>query len=200
MYNNNSLLASLISARICHDLANPIGAISNGLELMELSGAAHTPEFELTANSVQNSNAKLNFFRTAFGPATNGELSSVEITRTLSEVFNSARCQINWQITDNIERNDAKLLFLLIQCLSSALPRGGTISVSRIADKTILTAQGDKVECDNTLWKSFLANVQNPDITASEVHFELARLECENSGKTITPECTEQQIILTLSG
>ena len=200
MYNNNSLLASLISARICHDLANPIGAISNGLELMELSGAPHTPEFELTANSVQNSNAKLNFFRTAFGPATNGELSSVEITRTLSEVFNSARCQINWQITDNIERNDAKLLFLLIQCLSSALPRGGTISVSRIADKTILTAQGDKVECDNTLWKSFLANVQNPDITASEVHFELARLECENSGKTITPECTEQQIILTLSG
>ena len=198
MYNNNPHLASLISARICHDLANPIGAISNGLELMELSGASPSPEFELTANSVQNANAKLNFFRIAFGPTGAGELSPPEIIRTLREVFSSARCQIDWQLTENITRKDAKLLFLLIQCLSSALPRGGTILVSRIADKTTLIAKGDKVLCDNQGWTSFVANTANPDITASDIHFELARVELETTAKPLTLDFGEQMFVITL--
>jgi histidine phosphotransferase ChpT len=198
MYNNNPNLASLISARICHDLANPIGAISNGMELMELSGAARTPEFDLTADSVQNANAKLNFFRIAFGPATAGELSPPEITRTLDEVFNSTRCQIDWQITDSIDRNDAKRLFLLLQCLSSALPRGGAITVSRTSNRTTLAATGDRVQCDGPLWHGLSNNTPTPDVKASDVHFELARIECEIADQPITLECGEQQATITL--
>ena len=198
MYNNNPNLASLISARICHDLANPIGAISNGMELMELSGAERTPEFDLTADSVQNANAKLNFFRIAFGPATAGELSPPEIIRTLDEVFNSTRTQINWQITDSVDRNDAKRLFLLLQCLSSALPRGGAITASRTGNQTTLTAVGDRVQCDGTSWEGLATNTPNQKLKASDVHFELARLECNAADQPITLECNEQQAKITL--
>ncbi len=198
MYNINPNLASLISARICHDLANPIGAIRNGMELMELSGAARTPEFELTADSVQNTNAKLNFFRIAFGPATMGELPASEIIRTLDDIFDSTRCQIDWQITNNIDRNDAKRLFLLILCLSSALPRGGTITASRTGNRTTLIAVGDKVQCEGQLWKSLAQNEESADLKASEVHFELARLECNVADHPITLEYSEQQATITL--
>jgi histidine phosphotransferase ChpT len=198
MYNINPNLASLISARICHDLANPIGAISNGMELMELSGAARTPEFELTADSVHNANAKLNFFRIAFGPTTAGDLPPPEITRTLDEVFNSTRCQVDWQISDSIDRNDAKRLFLLLQCLSSALPRGGVITVSRNANRTTLAASGDKVQCDGSLWDGLSTNTPIIDLKASAVHFELARIECEIADQPIALECTEQQATITL--
>lgn len=31
-------LASLVAARLCHDLVSPLGAIGNGVELLEMSG------------------------------------------------------------------------------------------------------------------------------------------------------------------
>jgi histidine phosphotransferase ChpT len=198
MYNNNPALASLISARICHDLANPIGAISNGLELMELSGNPQTPEFQLTAESVQNATAKLNFFRIAFGPTTGTELSPPEITRILAEVFNSARSAVVWNITNDIARQDAKILFLLIQCLNSAMPRGGTVTVSNTGAQTTLNAHGDKISCDDASWQPLLKNTAFTDLKASDVHFELARMECEIANKSIKLDHSDDHAIITL--
>ena len=48
MSHTHSNLATLIGSRICHDLISPIGAIHNGLELLELSGGmSQTPEMQL---------------------------------------------------------------------------------------------------------------------------------------------------------
>ena len=40
MGQSNVSLSALIGSRICHDLISPIGAINNGLELLDMSGAA----------------------------------------------------------------------------------------------------------------------------------------------------------------
>ena len=37
-------LAELIASRLCHDLVNPLGAIGNGVELIEMTGSVHGPE------------------------------------------------------------------------------------------------------------------------------------------------------------
>ena len=37
-------IAALLGSRICHDLISPLGAISNGVELLEMSGAQMGPE------------------------------------------------------------------------------------------------------------------------------------------------------------
>lgn len=51
---NNLDLAALVSSRICHDLISPIGAINNGLELLNMSGLAHDgPEIQLIGDSVK---------------------------------------------------------------------------------------------------------------------------------------------------
>ena len=62
-------LAALIGSRICHDLISPIGAIGNGVELMMMDGTAKTPELALIAESVANANARIRYFRVAFGSA-----------------------------------------------------------------------------------------------------------------------------------
>ena len=109
MYNKNPALASLLSARICHDLANPLGAISNGMELMELAGATRTPEFDLTADSIQNANAKLNFFRTAFGTSHGSDVSATQIAKVLADVYLNTRCQVEWTIPTPTTRADTKV-------------------------------------------------------------------------------------------
>jgi len=198
MYNNNTALASLISSRICHDLANPMGAISNGLELMELSGSPRNPEFDLTASSVQNANAKLNFFRVAYGPAGDTELSQFEIGRTLSDVYLNARCQVSWQISAPISRQSAKLLFLLLQCLESGLPRGGEITVSRTADQFSLMATGTRTNCTGPNWDHLLGMQENPNLKASDVHFKLARLEAQVGNTALKVQATDETICITL--
>jgi histidine phosphotransferase ChpT len=76
MYDTPENIASLISTRICHDLASPLGAIANGLELMGLSDLVNTPEMGLISDSVDAATARIDFFRMAFGAATESALIS----------------------------------------------------------------------------------------------------------------------------
>src|SRR5580765_3931322 len=64
-------LASLLCSRLCHDLLSPVGAMSNGLELL---AEERDPEMrkrcmELLEQSARTSADKLKFFRLAFGGA-----------------------------------------------------------------------------------------------------------------------------------
>ena len=54
MYDKPQDIAALISSRICHDMASPLGAISNGLELLELSGVSPSPELALIKAQFTN--------------------------------------------------------------------------------------------------------------------------------------------------
>jgi histidine phosphotransferase ChpT len=62
-------LTALVGSRICHDLVSPLGAIGNGVELLGLTGIAPSPEMALIVESVENANARLRFFRIAYGAA-----------------------------------------------------------------------------------------------------------------------------------
>ena len=66
-------LAQLLGSRLCHDLVSPLGAIGNGVELLEMSsdfpGIAASPELMLIAESVAAARARIQLFRVAFGMA-----------------------------------------------------------------------------------------------------------------------------------
>ncbi|OYX59909.1 MAG: histidine phosphotransferase, partial [Sphingomonadales bacterium 32-64-17] len=64
-------LASLLCSRLCHDMLSPVGALSNGLELLaeEKDPEMRARCFELLEQSAKISADKLRFFRLAFGAA-----------------------------------------------------------------------------------------------------------------------------------
>ena len=64
-------LAALLCSRVCHDLISPVGAIVNGLEVMEDDNDQETKDFamDLIKKSVRQASAKLQFCRLAFGAA-----------------------------------------------------------------------------------------------------------------------------------
>ena len=128
-YTNPDKLASLITSRLCHDLANPIGAVQNGLELMELSGYPPSPELELVSASVSNAQSKIGFYRVVFGSEQRSDLSHAEIQTMLKQRSDDQRCQYLWTATDTPNRATLKLLFLLGLCLESSMPLGGQIKI-----------------------------------------------------------------------
>ena len=64
-------LAALVSSRICHDVINPVSAISNGLEMLaeEPDEAMREAAMDLIRKSAAQASAKLQFARLALGAA-----------------------------------------------------------------------------------------------------------------------------------
>src|SRR5437879_6082903 len=60
----------LVASRICHDLVSPVGAISNGVELMQEMGEDGGAEaIALVSTSAQQASIRLKCFRLAYGAA-----------------------------------------------------------------------------------------------------------------------------------
>ena len=64
-------LAALLCSRVCHDVISPVGAIVNGLEVLEDDSDASMRDFalDLIQKSARQASARLQFARLAFGAA-----------------------------------------------------------------------------------------------------------------------------------
>jgi histidine phosphotransferase ChpT len=128
-------LASLLCSRLCHDMLSPVGALSNGLELLrdEKDPEMRRRCFELLEQSAKSSADKLKFFRLAFGAAGGfGELVPVAEPKALIEalVGDSGRIELNWALgSDALPKPAVKTLLNLAAIGIEALVRGGTLDL-----------------------------------------------------------------------
>jgi histidine phosphotransferase ChpT len=128
-------LAALISSKICHDVIGPVGAIYNGLEILDEDDDAEAKNYALDVirNVTEQASARLQFARFAFGAAGSAgaqiDLGTAEqITRGL---VSQGKHKIVWRgIPGHMAKDKVKLLLNLIAAAITALPRGGEIEVS----------------------------------------------------------------------
>ena len=182
-------LTALLGSRICHDLISPLGAISNGVELLELSGLSDVPELALIADSIAAANARIRFFRIAFGVASaEQQVTRTEIEEILAGLTNGSRMQIDWRSEAGVPRAQARLVFLLILCFESALPRGGTITVTQSGPEWEIACREPPVlAADRQLWRH-VEGAQSPpgdEVTPAKVHFLLVAQAALNDGLSI---------------
>jgi histidine phosphotransferase ChpT len=172
VFHDRQTLAALIGSRICHDLISPLGAISNGLELLAMSGTMQGPEMDLIAESVAAANAKIRFFRIAFGHAAHGAtLARAEIASVLDGYFHGSRTTLTWLPQHEIQRREVKLAFLAIQCLEAALPRGGEIEVALSQGQWRLTATAEKLRLDPEAWAWLEGSDSPADLAPAQAQF-----------------------------
>ncbi|MBT8423972.1 MAG: histidine phosphotransferase [Silicimonas sp.] len=172
---NENALNDLIGSRICHDLISPLGAIGNGVELLSLSGSGAAREIALITESIENAHARIRYFRVAFGASSDAALiGETEVRSILRDMYRGSRLRVQWQIDQDLPRTEAKLAFLLIQCLETALPWGGSIRIARTPEgRWSLNATGDRMKLDPGLWDLISNPQSNTQVTASEVQFAL---------------------------
>lgn len=177
--------AALIGSRICHDLISPLGAIGNGVELLEMSGAGGSPEVALISESVANANARIRFFRIAFGAAGGGGLvSAAEIRSILAGMTSGSRLMIDWQVAGDVPRPMVKLAFLALQCLETALPWGGGITVTS-AGHWQVDARAPRTNVDAALWANLSAAAPDPAIAPAQVQFAILPAEARAQGRSL---------------
>lgn len=187
--------AALIGSRICHDLISPIGAIGNGVELMQMEMPSAGAEMALIAESVANANARIRFFRVAFGAASEEQrIGRSEVTSILADLMRGVRLSVDWQGPVDMARAEVKIVFLLIQCLETAMPYGGRITVAQGTEWTV-TGQAPRFRDIAQFW-SILSSAVG-DVAPAQVQFALAPAEAARLGRTIALRQSEDAIALS---
>jgi len=127
-------LAALISSKICHDIINPVGAIYNGLEVLDDDNDEQSRAYalEVIRDFTTQASARVQFARFAFGAAGSaGATIDLGNAEQLSRGFlatHKSKHKLTWKVpAGQMAKNRAKLLLNLIACAVSALPRGGEI-------------------------------------------------------------------------
>ena len=193
-------LAALIGARICHDLVSPVGAISNGVELLSLAGAAPSgPELSLVSESCASAEARLRFYRLAFGTQTSAEvIAAGEIARLAAGYLADTRLALDWQADEALPRGEVQLGFLALMCADAALPRGGAVQVTRAGGRWHVAAEGPRLAADPAVWAQLSAPGPAGGLAPSQVEFLFLGLRAAGAGRRPESRLGERDLALTV--
>ena len=128
-------LAALLCSRVCHDVISPVGAIANGIELLDEGADEETSEIamDLIRSSAKNASARLQYARIAFGAAGSaGAHVDTGDAESVARAFfdNEKKTDIEWHGERALmAKNQVKLLLNLVLVGLSAIPRGGNVKV-----------------------------------------------------------------------
>jgi|TARA_R110002096_G_scaffold435548_1_gene661376 histidine phosphotransferase ChpT len=138
--------AALLCSRLCHDLISPVGAISNGIEILadEDDEAMRLEVIKLLELSAGQTSNRLKFYRLAFGAA-GGIGSQVPIRDAKSateSLFEGTPISLNWNSEiGELDKSAVKLIMNMILVASETLIRGGDLMVN-------ITARADKINLE----------------------------------------------------
>ena len=196
-------LAALVSSRICHDVINPVSAISNGLEMLaeEPDQATRDAAMDLIRKSTAQASAKLQFARLAFGAAgsAGAEIDLRDAEKVAREfVGGSGKHQVDWQgPAVTLPKNKVKLLLNLVALGVVALPRGGTVKIeiggTPPSVSFVVHARGDSARLADQV-KSLLAGTNGVAVDAHSIQPYYARRVAAAAGMTITVEAREGEV------
>ncbi len=197
MKHSTPNLISLIGSRICHDLISPIGAITNGLELMQMTGSAVTPEVALISESVGDAAARICFFRVAYGLAVPQQtMSRAEIMRTIKGGGLSTRIKVQWGPLEEVLRSEVRLVFLALQCFESVMPYGGQVTVMRDQDTWIMTGTAEKLRLRPDVLGCLTDSSSCTDVAPADVQFVILPLLLKSEERHITLTQSDTEVTL----
>ena len=204
-------IAELLCTRLCHDLTGPIGAISNGAELLAEDGfSLHDKAIELIGTSANQAVSRLQFYRRAYGRINDdGEANLAELKELVINFFSGTRNIVNWAdiYTDasgvSVSYKMAKLLLNLLIITSSTLLIGGNISV-RIyetdkAKEISVKAEGAKIKWSPEIEQVLAGSVTIESLTPKTVQAELTRLLADEINTKLLWNINEQSVEIIAS-
>lgn len=132
-------LAALLCSRVCHDVISPVGAIVNGLEVLEEEKDAEMRAIatDLIKKSARTASAKLQFCRLAFGSAGSAGafIDTGDAEQVARNLLSDDRTKLEWNAPRALmPKNKVKLILNMCLIAAAAIPRGGLLKVEVVGE------------------------------------------------------------------
>jgi histidine phosphotransferase ChpT len=132
-------LAALLCSRVCHDLISPVGAVVNGIEVMEDDADEQTKQFaiELIKKSAATASARLQFCRIAFGAAgsAGASIDTGDAEGVARGMMEDDKTKLTWSLPRVLlPKNRVKLLLNMLLLAGGTIPRGGSMTIEPVGE------------------------------------------------------------------
>jgi histidine phosphotransferase ChpT len=200
-------LAALLSSRVCHDLISPVGAIVNGLEVLDDTEKAEDREFalDLIRKSAKTASARLQFCRLAFGAAGSaGAQIDLGDAQTMARGhLEDGKITITWNLPRLLlPKNKVKLLLNMMVIAQQTIPRGGVLAVDPLGEGDAMsfrvTSTGLNARIPQNI-ADILSASQAGAIDAHAVQPYYTRLLAQDCGWTVTLAAEGDGIVVSAS-
>jgi len=187
-------LASLLSSRICHDLISPVGALSNGIEILaeEVDDDMREQTIALLTHSVNEATGRLQMLRLTFGGSTSlgGVINVGDGEHAFREYLASSKVTLDWLTElDALPKPAMKLLMNMALVASEAIIRAGTLTVQAVATpdgvQLVATASGDRILVSDDIAAIFDGTATEESVDAKSVPAVLAIVLADELGGRI---------------
>lgn len=192
----------LLCSRLCHDLISPVGAINNGVELMEDLGDDMVDEaMALIAQSGKRAAGRLRCFRLCYGAAGSQASMGLDEAREIAAGYlDGGKVTLDWNLTadlgaDGPPDGTVKVLLNLVVLADEALSQGGRISVGADAGadgRTLsVTASGTNAGLREHQDAALMGTLATDELGARTVHAFVTGLFAHRFGMTVDHSTVE---------
>jgi histidine phosphotransferase ChpT len=200
-------LAALLCSRVCHDLISPVGAIVNGLEVLDDNPKPEDREFalDLIRKSAKTASARLQFCRLAFGAAgSSGAQIDLGDAQTMARGhLEDGKTTIAWHLPRLLlPKNKVKLLLNMLVIAQQTIPRGGVLTVDAVGEGDGMgfrvAASGVNARMPQNI-ADLLSSGHAPAIDAHAVQPYYTRLLAQSCGLKVVLAPEGEAVVVTAS-
>lgn len=198
-------LAALLCSRVCHDLISPVGAIVNGLEVLDDNPKPEDKEFalDLIRKSAKTASARLQFCRLAFGAAgsAGAQIDLGDAEKMARGHLEDAKTRIEWTPPRAyLPKNKVKLLLNMLVIAQQTIPRGGVLTVDQIGEGDTLGFRVNAAGLNARLPQNIVAllsadHAGNVDAHAVQPYY--TRLLAQACGLSVSMAAEGEAIVVT---
>jgi histidine phosphotransferase ChpT len=168
-------LAALLCSRVCHDLISPVGAIVNGLEVLDDDPKPEDREFalDLIRKSARTASARLQFCRLAFGAAGSaGAQIDLGDAQTMARGhIEDGKTTIAWNLPRLLlPKNRVKLLLNMLVIAQQTIPRGGLLTVDPVGEGEAFGFRVTASGLNARLPQNIADLLSSPQLSANDAH------------------------------
>jgi len=194
----------LLASRLCHDLVSPIGAVNNGMELLEESptdAGTVRDAVSLAGGSARQASAALQFFRAAYGQAGRYAFTSPAQLAELADAFARARkSTVTWPSEprwDDVATDATKLALNMVALGVESLPRGGTVQVALATAGTfpMVTADGEGARVGEGNLAAIAPDADPEQLTPYTVHAYFTARLAEHCGARLVADAPRPDVV-----
>jgi histidine phosphotransferase ChpT len=182
--------AALMCSRLCHDVIGPVGAIINGLEVLDDDDDEEMRKvaFDLIRKSARQASAKLQLCRLAFGAAgsAGADLDLGDAEQVVREFVAGHKVTLEWSAPHETRpKNQVKLLLNLVLIALGGIPRGGTLNVALTGDSMSVWAEGEGARVSQELSSMLAGEMPEDGLDARSIQLQYSLDLAQSLGLSI---------------
>ena len=181
-------LAALLCSRVCHDIISPVGAIANGLELMddpEVDADMKATALDMVRSSAKTATAKLKFCRIAFcaSGSAGAQIDMGEAGEIAKAFVGDEKTKLDWQAPrENRPKAEVKLVLNMLMLAMAGIPRGGLVTVAAEGRTFTVSAKGERAKVPQAMADVLTGSTPADLLDARMVQPYYARLLAQSAG------------------